>query len=94
MKGDTQILDDWILAYAVPSIARRFPDSVALVLGRALLWAAFEDFGVYLPDGLLLCIKTAYTDIPDRTLDANENPVKKVLLVISGLKVKSTLTSF
>ena len=84
MKGETQIWDNWILAYAVPSIATRFPDSVALVLGQALLWATFEDFGSYLPAGLLSRIKTAYNDIPDRTLGENENPVKKVLLVISG----------
>jgi hypothetical protein len=84
MKEGSGISDAWILEYVVPHIAMRFSGSVALVLGRALLWVAFEDFGVYLPQGLRNRIQTAYADIPGQQLEPGENPVKKVLLVVSG----------
>jgi hypothetical protein len=84
VKAGSGISDDWILEYVVPHIRMRFSRSVALVLGRALLWAVFEDFGVYLPIALRNRIQTAYADIPGRQLVAGENPVKRVPLVVSG----------
>ena len=63
MKDEAGISDDWILAYVVPHIALQFSHSVSLVLGRALLWVAFEDFGTYLPQGLRNRIQAAYADI-------------------------------
>jgi hypothetical protein len=57
---------------------------VALVLGRALLWLVFEDRDGYLPEELDDRVKLAYRDIPGRTLPLIENPIKKVLLVVTG----------
>jgi hypothetical protein len=95
MKEGSGSPDAWILQYVVPHIAQRFSPSVALVLGRPLLWVAFafKDFGVlYLPQALHNRIQTAYTAIIGGQLEPGENPVKKVLMVITGMKEKYTST--
>jgi len=50
LKRGSGISEDWILEYAVPKIALRFPCAVALVLGKALIWAVFDVSSItYLP---------------------------------------------
>jgi len=83
MEG-SGISDNWILHHVVPRIASRFPRGVALVLGRALLWLVFEDSDGYLPEELQNQVKSAYQIVPGQQLAVNENPVKKVLLVVTG----------
>lgn len=82
------VSDDWILQHVVPKIASRFPRAVALVLGRALLWLVFEDHNTdgesYLPDDLVDQVWVAYRDIPGRVLPLIENPIKKILLLVTG----------
>jgi len=87
-KDGSGISDDWILQHVVPKIASRFPRAVALVLGRALLWLVFEERSrtnePYLPSDLHDLIWEAYRDIPGRTLPLIENPIRKVLLLVTG----------
>jgi hypothetical protein len=91
VKEGSGMSDDWILQYVVPRITSRFPRAVALVLGRVLLWLVFEDYNnssarddKYLPQELFDRVWTAYRDIPGRTLALVENPIKKVLLIVTG----------
>jgi hypothetical protein len=91
VKEGSGVSDDWILQYVVPRITSCFPRAVALVLGRVLLWLAFEDYNnssarddKYLPQELFDRVWTAYRDIPGRTLALVENPIKKVLLIVTG----------
>jgi hypothetical protein len=91
MKEGSGISDAWILEYVVPHIAMQFSGSVALVVGRDLIWVAFEDFGVYLPQVLRNWIQTAYADIPGQQLEPGENLVKKCSWWCQGMKEKSTL---
>ena len=43
IRQGSGITDDWILQNVVPNIARKFPRQVAIVLGKALLWAMYDD---------------------------------------------------
>jgi hypothetical protein len=80
LKTNSGVSDDWLAQYVAPNILRRFPRQV---LGRALLWACFdEEVKEILPPALSNRIITAYTAI--RRLPEGENPVKKVLLVVTG----------
>jgi hypothetical protein len=61
----------------------RYPDDVAKVLGKSLLWFIFSpDSSNYLPTVLQDHIETAYNGIGQ--LPPGENPVKKIPLVVSG----------
>jgi hypothetical protein len=82
------VSDDWILQHVAPRIASRFPRAVALVLGHALLWLVFEDYNVdgecYLPNNFVNQVLLAYQDIPGRVLPLAQNPIKKILLLVTG----------
>jgi hypothetical protein len=83
LKADCGVSDDWLAEFVVPNIRRRFPREVGMVLGRALLWACFDaEVKEILPPALSDRIRTAYAAI--RRLPEGENPVKKVLLVVTG----------
>ena len=43
IRQGSGITDDWIIQNVVPNIARKFPRQVAIVLGKALLWAMYDD---------------------------------------------------
>ena len=43
IRQGSGITDDWILQNVVPNIARKFPRQVAIVLGKAFLWAMYDD---------------------------------------------------
>jgi len=64
LKHGCVISRDWILEYTVPKIALCFPHVVALVLGKALIWAVFDVLSnTYLPGELCLCVWMAYEHI-------------------------------
>lgn len=89
MREGSGISDNWILQYVVQRIASHFPIAVALVLGCALLWLVFEDRNAagddkYLQEELSDQVWLAYRDIPGWTLPLIENPIKKVLLIVTG----------
>ena len=83
LKADCGVSNNWLAEFVVPNIRRRFPREVGMVLGRALLWASFDaEVKEILPSALSNRIITAYAAI--RRLPEGENPVKKVLLVVTG----------
>jgi hypothetical protein len=85
--GSGIISDEWITDFVCPHIASRFQRGVALVLGRALLWAIFDTAtNSYIPAGLRNRIKTAYEHIPavTRRLNVDENPIRKIEVFVTG----------
>jgi hypothetical protein len=85
LKQGSGVTDNWLRQYVVPNILRAqyIQEQIALVLALPILWAAFDDeMEAYMPATLRNRIRTAYGDI--RQLDITENPVKKVLLVVTG----------
>ena len=86
VKQNSGISEDWILKHVDPSIASHYCRSVALVLGRALLWRVFnEDEARFVPDDICQRIKGAYRDLGERCqVPSGENPVEKVPLIVTG----------
>ena len=85
LRQGSQISDNWLSEFVVPHIMQQYSRDVALTLGRALLWAAFEpSLHGYLPAALCNHIHTAYDAIPGKVLLAGENPVEKLLIVVTG----------
>jgi hypothetical protein len=82
IKEGSGITDDFLLTYVVPAIRTRFPAEVALVLAKPLLWMLFSSEKNYLPRAIRDRVEAAYNNI--RLLPAGENPVNKILLVVSG----------
>jgi hypothetical protein len=83
LKEGFGVTDNFILEHVVPNIRKRYSDVVSLVLGKVLLWFIFTPEGSeYLPQALCKRVQTAYSNVA--TLPADENPVNKVPLVISG----------
>ena len=76
-------MENFLLQHVVPNIHAHFSANVAKVLAKPLLWMTLsDDAGRFLPQELVDQIKTAYINI--HVLAENENPVKKVLLVVTG----------
>jgi hypothetical protein len=82
IKEGSGVTDDFLLQHVVPNIRARFPADVATVLAKPLLWMLFSSERNYLPQAMRDRIQTAYNNI--RVLPAGENPVKKLLLVVTG----------
>ena len=85
LKENSGVTENFLLQHVVPNIRAHFSANVAKVLAKPLLWMALsDDAGRFLPQELVDRIKTAYINI--RVLPENENPVKKVLLIVTGDK--------
>ena len=86
LKPNSGISEDWILEHVDPMIASRYCRSVALVLGRALLWRVFDESeSLVVPDNICQRVKGAYRDLGERCqLPVGENPVEKIPLIITG----------
>ena len=85
LKNGSGITSNWLYQHVVPNMrqSQHITDQVALVLALPLLWACLSpDMQAYLPGELRNRICTAYQNICQ--LEPGENPVKKVLLVITG----------
>ena len=83
LKENSGVTENFLLQHVVPNIRAHFSANVAKVLAKPLLWMALsDDAGRFLPQELVDRIKTAYINI--RVLPENENPVKKVLLIVTG----------
>jgi hypothetical protein len=85
-KG-VRVTDEWIRMHIVPNISNNYDPAIALVLGRAVLWAAFNpETSEYVPANIRQRINTHYTDYVRGSLTADENPVHKVQLIASELE--------
>jgi hypothetical protein len=81
---ESGVTDAFILQYVTPHVRTRTGDPTAIVLGRALLWYTFSEFGdADLPLDLFQRINEAYKEIGN-DLPEGTNPVKKIPLVITG----------
>jgi hypothetical protein len=83
LRQNSGISEEWIAEHVVPNIVQRLDPHVAAVLGRALLWACFEqELEQWIPPAIKDRVQTAYHAI--QQLPDGENPVMKVALVITG----------
>jgi HEPN domain-containing protein len=85
LKNGSGITTNWLLEHVVPNIrqSEHFQDPVATVLALPLLWACFNmDAQAFVPNDLRNRIRDAYAVI--RQLEPAENPVAKILLVVTG----------
>ena len=80
----SSVTDEWIVQNVSPNIARLCPRQVAVVLGRALLWAIYdEEMSNVVPASMVARVKTIMSTF-DPHLPEHVNPIKKITLVISG----------
>ena len=85
VKEESGITDQWILDYVVPATAHHLPRQACVVLGRALLWKIFHVSGEALPNEIRSRVFAAYNNLADHTLQAGENPVRKIPLGVAGI---------
>ena len=85
VKQGAQVSDSFILENVVPNTSQLLNQKVAIILGKALLWAVFDDdfSGDLLDDGFVTEVKTEFLAVNPSWKDG-VNPVKKVPLQISG----------
>ena len=90
---DVAMMDSFIWSHVVPSIRKRLPDSVCLVLGKALTWmitSPFSDDHVPVEGSKQkVLFDWAYICVGDSELDAEQsaiykNPLQKLAVVVSG----------
>ena len=84
IRAESGISDDWILRHVCPQIESKFPRKTSIVLGRALLWAIYdEELGDIIDPQLSERVKTAATQVASR-LPPLTNPIRKVPLLVTG----------
>lgn len=87
LNKDSGISNDWLIEHIVPHMAAYGIDPhVCLVLGRALLWALFDETQVLrIPEPRRQQMMHAYNSLGGRNrVPAGENPVQRKALVIVG----------
>jgi hypothetical protein len=83
LKENSGVTEDWLLTHVVPNTFVRFDRAIALTLATPLLWACMDnDRRHCAPSGIRNHIQNACQNLPNHLPD-NENPAKKVLLVVS-----------
>ena len=83
VKANCGVTDAWILANVVPNIAHVYGNSLAKVLGKALLWCIFSERSEWVPHDICVHVTTAYNAI-NNNLPNGENPIAKKTLIITG----------
>ena len=87
LRDGCGISDQWLTTHVVPALASRarISKKVSLVLAKPVLWACFDDrLQSFVPEHIKERVCRDYQHI--RVLDENVNPVKRVLLIISGFE--------
>ena len=75
--------DEWISQNIVPFTARRLPLGVCGLLGRALLYAVYEEeIAAYLPHALNQRVRDAYESLPNHMEQGN--PIYKRRLIVNN----------
>ena len=77
------VTTDFVLQYVTPYTYQRFGQSMALMLGKALLWAIFSPCSERVPADIRTRVLNAYNNLPSRLPDG-ENPVEKKLVIVTG----------
>lgn len=76
--------DDWIVKHVTPNTAAVYGHEMALILGKALLWACYEvDAKCIVDQTLYQRIITACHAVRGHDASATTNPVQKVGLILS-----------
>ena len=84
IQAESGVSDDWILQNVCPNVGSIYPRRVAVVLGRALLWAIYDQaFSEILDQELCVRVKTVANQLNSR-LEPSANPIRKLPLVVTG----------
>jgi hypothetical protein len=92
-NGLTAMMKTFILSNIVPKARKRVPDSVALVLGKALLWLIYSPYDAtnqVVPQDFKTQIQLEWNEIVSATVvgvdcDApSYNPIRRVPVVVTG----------
>ena len=98
-RKNTGLTDRWILENVGSTIATIFPDNVAIVLGKALLWGFFdEEFSkTFIDQGYVNRVKQECIRASSHVVNDNLqflNPIKKVPLIVTGNDDALVITEF
>lgn len=87
LRSNSRISNDWLVEHVSKNIASLFPRQMAIVLGKALLWAICDDEASQFIDSAM--VQRVRTDV--RSLNGcytagltSMNPVRKVPLIVNG----------
>jgi hypothetical protein len=87
LKSGGRVTGEWIRTHIVPNISNHFDPQIAVVLGTAVLWPAFDsETSSNLPLSIRRRITTAYTEYIRGSLEVDENPVEKVQLIANEVE--------
>jgi len=98
IKEDANISNEWIVEHGTPNVSRVYGNGVAIILGKALLWAIFanvEDCVIQIPREMKQRVQAAYRRIMGRSQNENDHvtqPIQKYLLVISNMEEAVMIT--
>ena len=86
MKDMCDITDAWLAWHVLPHVAKAYSDDLAALLGKVMLWAAFDAEGsTHVQPALCHHILGTYSDLPmEGRFPVGENPVRKVRLMAYG----------
>jgi hypothetical protein len=86
LKEGSGLSNNWLVAHVAPNIAQNCSKEVAALLGKALLWAIFDDVAsARVLTQICTRIMSAYNSLDaQHRLQNSKNPVKKIRLVTSG----------
>lgn len=86
LRQDSRVSDDWIVENVTPGIAGVFPRSMAVTLGKALLWGICdEEASEYIDESMVQRVRAELRALNGCYTAVNPtNPVKKVPLIIGG----------
>ena len=85
LREGCRLTDQWVLENVGEEIKKIFPDMVAILLGKALLWAIYDDsMSKILNENKVARVKENVARLTSRVLNVGVNPVEKVALLISG----------
>ena len=93
LRDGCGLTDQWVLENIGNNIAKVFPYMVAIVLGKALLWAIFDkETSKILDESMVARVRDSVNRLTSRVLNVGVNPVEKVALLISGDKDALVIT--
>jgi Transcriptional activator of glycolytic enzymes len=85
IKDGSGVSEQWLISEYVPQISRKFGNRVALVLGKALLWASNDDQARnMIPVSLQNRLTARYLQV--QQLEDGTNPIEKVELVVYNVE--------
>ena len=86
LRRSSRVSDDWLLENVSSNIARVFPRPVAVVLGKALLWAICDEEASTLVDTTMVeRVRSAVRSLNGcYNQETGMNPVVKIPLAVSG----------